>query len=81
MSTCQVNVEQVCSSFMISTNLVCSSDLVIFLFIYLFFLSSFWGKFAQRSNMTQVQMINDPERYFDLLTSDAVEVQNARFCK
>ena len=29
--------------------------------------------------MTQVELINDAERYFDLLTSDAVEVQNARF--
>lgn len=28
--------------------------------------------------MTQVEMIKDPERYFDLLTSDAVEVQNLR---
>lgn len=29
--------------------------------------------------MTQVEMVKDPDRYFDLLTSDAVEVQNARF--
>lgn len=29
--------------------------------------------------MTQVEMVKDPERYFDLLTSDAVEVQNVRF--
>lgn len=51
-----------------------------FLFIVIiFFFLSFWGKFAQRTNMTQVEMIKDPERYFDLLSSDAVEVQNARF--
>jgi len=29
--------------------------------------------------MTQVEIVKDPERYFDLLTSDAVEVQNVRF--
>jgi len=29
--------------------------------------------------MTQVEMVKDAERYFDLLTSDNVEVQNVRF--
>jgi len=29
--------------------------------------------------MTQVEMISDPERFFDLLTDDSVEVQNVRF--
>jgi len=29
--------------------------------------------------MTQVEMVKEPERYFDLLTSDNVEVQNVRF--
>lgn len=29
--------------------------------------------------MTQVEIVKDPDRYFDLLTSDAVEVQNVRF--
>jgi len=29
--------------------------------------------------MTQVEMIKDASRYFDLLTSDSIEVQNARF--
>ena len=36
------------------------------------------GKFAQRTNMTQVEMVDDPVRYFDLLTDDSIEVQNAR---
>ncbi|XP_031554530.1 uncharacterized protein LOC116291500 [Actinia tenebrosa] len=42
-------------------------------------LNSFWGKFAQRTNMTQVEMVTDEDRYFELLLSDAVEVQNMRF--
>ncbi|KAK3745423.1 hypothetical protein QZH41_010248 [Actinostola sp. cb2023] len=29
--------------------------------------------------MTQVEMIKDASRYFDLFTSDSIEVQNARF--
>lgn len=29
--------------------------------------------------MTQVEMITDENRYFELLLSDAVEVQNVRF--
>lgn len=37
-------------------------------------LNSFWGKFGQRSNMTQVDLIDDPSAYFDKLTSDREEV-------
>jgi hypothetical protein len=29
--------------------------------------------------MTQLEMVKDPQRYFDLLTDDSVEVQNVRF--
>jgi len=51
---------------------------IVFSHSYLLFFS-FWGKFAQRTNMTQVEMVKEPERYFDLLTDDSVEVQNVRF--
>ncbi|XP_053406566.1 uncharacterized protein LOC123556078 [Mercenaria mercenaria] len=37
-------------------------------------LNSFWGKFGQRSNMPQVDLIEDPSVYFDKLTSDREEV-------
>ena len=37
-------------------------------------LNSFWGKFGQRSNMAQVDMVDDPTIYFDKLTSDREEV-------
>ena len=37
-------------------------------------LNSFWGKFGQRSNMSQVDLIDDPSEYFDKLTSDREEV-------
>ncbi len=33
-------------------------------------LNSFWGKFGQRSNMTQLQHTDKPKVYFDLLFSD-----------
>lgn len=37
------------------------------------------GKFAQRPNMTQVKLISDPAEYFDLLSSDKVNVTDANF--
>jgi hypothetical protein len=39
----------------------------------------FLGKFAQRSNMTKVELVKDPRTYFDYLTSDEIKVLNARF--
>ena len=36
-------------------------------------------KFAQRPNMTQVRLISDPAEYFDLLSSDKVNVTDANF--
>ena len=37
-------------------------------------LNSFWGKFGQRSNMSQVDLIDDPSVYFEKLTSDREDV-------
>jgi len=42
-------------------------------------LNSFWGKFGQRPNMTQVDHIDDPSIYFDKLTSDKEEVTTVNF--
>ena len=42
-------------------------------------LNSFWGKFGQRSNMTQLEHTTDPGTYFDLLTSDSQEVTDVNF--
>ncbi|XP_028405262.1 uncharacterized protein LOC114527769 [Dendronephthya gigantea] len=37
------------------------------------------GKFAQRPNMTKVELIKDPQVYFDYLTSDEINVLNVNF--
>ena len=37
-------------------------------------LNSFWGKFGQRGNKQQVDLVEDPIVYFDKLTSDQEEV-------
>ena len=44
-------------------------------FFFLFLI----GKFAQHSNMTQVKLISDPAEYFDLLSSNKVNVTDANF--
>ena len=42
-------------------------------------LSFLVGKFAQRPNMTKVKIISDPTEYFDLLSSDQINVTDANF--
>lgn len=42
-------------------------------------LNSFWGKFGQRSNLTQTTYIDDPVQFIDMMTSDQQEVKNVRF--
>ncbi|XP_072033428.1 uncharacterized protein [Amphiura filiformis] len=37
-----------------------------------------WGKFAQRSNMSQTVILDDPSEVYKLLTSDSVTVDNIR---
>ncbi|XP_072048507.1 uncharacterized protein [Amphiura filiformis] len=41
-------------------------------------LNSMWGKFAQRSNMSQTVILDDPSEVYKLLTSDSVTVDNIR---
>ena len=45
------------------------------------FISSFWGKFGQRSNLPKTTYIKDPAMYFDVLTSDEQEVQDVSFVR
>ena len=40
-------------------------------------LNSFWGKFAQRSNLVKTEQIDDTELFFDRLTSDQITVLDA----
>ena len=40
-------------------------------------LNSFWGKFAQRSNLVKTEQIDDPQVFFDYLTSDEITVLDA----
>ena len=47
------------------------------LFSHLLFLC-FLGKFGQRANLCKTEMITEPPRYYDLLSSDEFEVSNAR---
>ena len=42
-------------------------------------LNLFWGKFRQRSNLIQTTFTDDPEQFFDMMTSDQQEVKNVRF--
>ena len=42
-------------------------------------LNSFWGKFGQRSNMSQVDFVDEPTIYFDKLTSDQEDVTAVNF--
>lgn len=41
-------------------------------------LNSFWGKFGQRTNLTQTTYVTDPAIYFDMLTSDSQCIKNVR---
>ena len=40
-------------------------------------LNSFWGKFAQRSNLVKTEQMEDPQVFFDYLTSDEITVFDA----
>ena len=42
-------------------------------------LNSFWGKFGQRSNMGQVDMVDDASIYFQKLTCDSIDVTTVNF--
>ncbi|XP_053390895.1 uncharacterized protein LOC128553745 [Mercenaria mercenaria] len=42
-------------------------------------LNSFWGKFGQRTNLTQTSYITDPCEFFDMMTSDQQNVKNIQF--
>ncbi|XP_053393861.1 uncharacterized protein LOC128555496 isoform X1 [Mercenaria mercenaria] len=42
-------------------------------------LNSFWGKFGQRSNLTQTTYISDPCDFFEMMTNDQQVVKNVRF--
>ena len=37
------------------------------------------GKFGQRDNMPQVELVKAPERYFQLLTCQSTQVKNIQF--
>ena len=42
-------------------------------------LNSFWGKFGQRDNMPQVELVKEAERYFRLLNCQSTQVKNIQF--
>ena len=42
-------------------------------------LNSFWGKFGQRTNLTQTSYISDTKHFFDFMTSDQQDIKNIRF--
>ena len=42
-------------------------------------LNSFWGKLAQKSNMTKSTLLPEPKEFFDLLTSDREKVDEILF--
>ncbi len=42
-------------------------------------LNSFWGKFGQRLNMSQVEYVDDPAVFFDKMSSDSEEITAVNF--
>lgn len=42
-------------------------------------LNSFWGKFGQRTNLTQTSYVSDTKHFFDFMTSDQQDIKNIRF--
>ena len=42
-------------------------------------LNSFWGKFGQRTNLTQTSYVSDTQKCFDFMTSDQQDIKNVRF--
>ncbi|XP_047111970.1 uncharacterized protein LOC124788732 [Schistocerca piceifrons] len=42
-------------------------------------LNSLWGKFGQRQNLTQNEFISDPQRWYELLLDDKIEISNVIF--
>ena len=40
------------------------------------FLNCLWGKFGQRENMNKTEVIGDPQKLYELLTSPEAEVNN-----
>ena len=44
-------------------------------------LNSFWGKFAQRPNLTKTEQIDEPQVFFDYLTSDEITVLGANLVR
>lgn len=47
--------------------------------MFLSYIYSFWEKIGQRSNLPGTTYMTDPALYFDLLTRDGQEVQDASF--
>ena len=43
-------------------------------------LNSFWGKFGQRENLSQVQQCTSPDQLYNLLDDDTIQVSNMRIC-
>ena len=42
-------------------------------------LNSFWGKFGQRTNLTQTSYVSDPKLFFDFMSNDQQDIKNVRF--
>ena len=45
----------------------------------MYFFPLIGGKFGQRDNMPQVELVKDPERYFRLLNCQSIQVRNIQF--
>lgn len=39
-------------------------------------LNSFWGKFRQQTNLTQITYVTDPDQNFDMMASDQQDIKN-----
>ena len=42
-------------------------------------LNSLWGKFGQRQNMTQTELVSDDKRWYQLLLDERLKINNTIF--
>lgn len=42
-------------------------------------LNSFWGRFGMRNNLPNTQVVFDPAKFYELLTSDEIEINDVNF--
>ena len=71
-SLAKLMLNSFCKYHLLMITLLCFNKLWLFFFLQ-------GGKFGQRDNMPQVELVKDPERYFRLLACQSTQVKNIQF--